>query len=78
MSFNKNKITSTSKPLAARFSLFATPTHLIVYKERKIVLFSDGGSLSGNLAQYQPADQLFPWSSRRLEYLLEDLGKAAA
>ena len=28
-------------------------------------------------AQYQPGDQLFPWSQRRLEYLLEDLGEEA-
>ena len=29
------------------------------------------------LAQYQPVDQLFPWSPRRLEYLLEDIGNEA-
>ena len=29
------------------------------------------------LAQYQPAEQVFPWSPRRLEYLLEDLGNEA-
>lgn len=28
-------------------------------------------------AQYQPKDTVFPWSPRRLEYILEDLGKAA-
>jgi integrase/recombinase XerD len=27
--------------------------------------------------QYQLGDQLFPWSQRRLEYLLEDLGEEA-
>ena len=27
--------------------------------------------------QYQPGDRLFPWSQRRLEYLLEDLGEEA-
>ena len=30
------------------------------------------------IAQYQPVDQLFPWSPRRLEYLLEDIGEEAA
>ena len=30
------------------------------------------------LEQYQPADKLFPWSPRRLEYLLEDIGRDAA
>ncbi len=29
------------------------------------------------LAQYQPVEQVFPWSPRRLEYLLEDIGEAA-
>lgn len=28
------------------------------------------------LAQYEPRDKLFPWSPRRLEYLLEDITKA--
>ena len=29
------------------------------------------------LNQYQPAEEVFPWSPRRLEYILEDIGKAA-
>ncbi len=29
------------------------------------------------MAQYRPADVIFPWSPRRLEYLLEDLGEEA-
>ncbi|HLF89499.1 MAG TPA: hypothetical protein VI451_11170, partial [Anaerolineales bacterium] len=28
-------------------------------------------------AQYQPNDRLFPWSMRRLEYLLEDITNEA-
>jgi integrase/recombinase XerD len=28
-------------------------------------------------AQYKPVDRLFPWSPRRLEYLLEDIGNDA-
>ncbi len=28
-------------------------------------------------AQYNPTHQLFPWSPRRLEYLLEDIGTEA-
>ena len=48
------------------------------YKERKIILTTDWvESYQEYLAQYQPADQLFPWSPRRLEYLLEDIGTAA-
>ncbi|MCK4693660.1 MAG: hypothetical protein KAT23_08510, partial [Anaerolineales bacterium] len=27
------------------------------------------------LAAYQPRERLFPWSPRRLEYLLEDIGE---
>ncbi len=29
------------------------------------------------LEQYRPADKIFPWSPRRLEYLLEDIGSDA-
>lgn len=29
------------------------------------------------LEQYRPADKIFPWSPRRLEYLLEDIGTEA-
>ena len=36
-----------------------------------------GGSLQEYLAQYQPRETVFPWSPRRLEYLLEDIGKEA-
>jgi site-specific recombinase XerD len=48
------------------------------YKERKIVLPDDWMEVYGEyLQQYNPIDQLFPWSPRRLEYLLEDIGKEA-
>lgn len=29
------------------------------------------------IEQYNPADKIFPWSPRRLEYLLEDIGRDA-
>jgi len=48
------------------------------YKERKLRL--DPGWIPAYreyLAQFAPRDRLFPWSPRRLEYLLEDLGRAA-
>lgn len=46
------------------------------YKERKILLTDDWVEcFKEYVAQYKPADQVFPWSPRRLEYLLEDLGK---
>lgn len=48
------------------------------YKERKIELAPEWvQSYQEYLAQYQPAEQVFPWSPRRLEYLLEDLGNEA-
>jgi len=48
------------------------------YKERKISVTSDWvESYQEYLQQYQPADRVFPWSPRRLEYLLEDLGEEA-
>ena len=47
-------------------------------KERKIPV-SGEWLLAYNeyLDQYQPDEEVFPWSPRRLEYILEDIGKAA-
>lgn len=48
------------------------------YKERKITLPADWvPAYQEYLTQYKPTDLLFPWSPRRLEYLLEDLGQEA-
>lgn len=48
------------------------------YKERKIPLSADWvESYQEYLAQYKPVDRVFPWSPRRLEYLLEDIGEEA-
>jgi integrase/recombinase XerD len=48
------------------------------YKERKLELPDDWSSAyTEYLEQYRPVDQLFPWSPRRLEYLLEDVGEEA-
>jgi len=48
------------------------------YKERKIELTSEWvEAYQEYLAQYKPEDTVFPWSPRRLEYLLEDLGTEA-
>jgi site-specific recombinase XerD len=48
------------------------------YKERKLTLPDDWISAYNEYrAQYQPTEQLFPWSPRRLEYLLEDIGNEA-
>lgn len=48
------------------------------YKERKLPLSQEWiGAFDEYRQQYQITDQLFPWSPRRLEYLLEDIGEAA-
>ena len=48
------------------------------YKERKLALADDWiPAYEEYVSQYQPIDQLFPWSPRRLEYLLEDTGEEA-
>lgn len=48
------------------------------YKERKIPLSEDWvEAFREYRQQYQPESRLFPWSPRRLEYLLEEVGDAA-
>ncbi len=48
------------------------------YKERNISLTADWiNAYQEYLGQYHPVEQVFPWSPRRLEYLLEDIGKDA-
>ncbi len=58
------------------FVRYASPQHR--YKERKIGL-PEGWvePYEEYKAQYQLTDKLFPWSPRRLEYLLEDIGEEA-
>jgi integrase/recombinase XerD len=58
------------------FIRYASPTNR--YKERKLPLSEDWvPAYEEYLAQYNPSDRLFPWSPRRLEYLLEDIGREA-
>jgi integrase/recombinase XerD len=58
------------------FIRYASPANR--YKERKLPLEEDWiEAFNEYVAQYQPVDQLFPWSPRRLEYLLEDIGEEA-
>jgi len=48
------------------------------YKERKIPLPETWiPAYREYLQQYSPTNKLFPWSPRRLEYLLEDIGETA-
>jgi site-specific recombinase XerD len=58
------------------FIKYATPANR--YKERKLILPEDWvPAYNEYIAQYQPEEILFPWSQRRLEYLLEDIGDEA-
>ncbi len=48
------------------------------YKERKLPLSTDWvASFNEYATQYEPQERLFPWTARRLEYLLEDITAAA-
>jgi len=58
------------------FVRYASPQHR--YKERKIPITHDWIEAFGEYKQqYQATDRVFPWSQRRLEYLLEDIGEEA-
>ncbi len=58
------------------FVRYASPANR--YKERKLTLPSEWiPAYQEYLAQYNPVDRLFPWSPRRLEYLLEAIGNDA-
>jgi integrase/recombinase XerD len=58
------------------FIRYASPSNR--YKERKLTLPEDWvPAYEEYLVQYNPPDRLFPWSPRRLEYLLEDIGNEA-
>jgi site-specific recombinase XerD len=58
------------------FVRYASPKNR--YKERKIALPEEWvDAYEEYREQYDLSEALFPWSPRRLEYLLEDLGKEA-
>lgn len=58
------------------FVRYANPQYR--YKERKIPLPPEWvPAFQEYLEQYRPIDQVFPWSPRRLEYLLEDISNEA-
>lgn len=58
------------------FIRYASPANR--YKERKLILPDDWvPAYQEYLSQYHPTEQVFPWSPRRLEYLLEDIGNEA-
>ena len=58
------------------FVRYANPNYR--YKERKIDLPQEWIETYREYeAQYQPTGPIFPWSPRRLEYLLEEIGEKA-
>jgi site-specific recombinase XerD len=58
------------------FIRYTSPQHR--YKERKIPISENWIQVYHEYqAQFPSSDRLFPWSQRRLEYLLEDLGREA-
>ena len=71
---NHIDLEAPSGPLV--FIRYASPTNR--YKERKLVLSDEWiPAYEEYVSQYNPLDKLFPWSPRRLEYLLEDIGNDA-
>jgi integrase/recombinase XerD len=75
LSPNHLDLDSPNGPLL--FVRYASPQHR--YKERKIPVSQEWvNAYLEYKQQYQIGDQLFPWSQRRLEYLLEDLGEEAS
>jgi integrase/recombinase XerD len=75
LSPNHVDLEAPSGPLL--FVRYASPQNR--YKERKISLPESWVSAYHEYkSQYELNDRLFPWSPRRLEYLLEDLGEEAA
>lgn len=48
------------------------------YKERKLPLSPEWvEAFNEYVGQYEPQERLFPWTARRLEYILEDITEAA-
>jgi integrase/recombinase XerD len=76
LALNPNHIDLESPSGPLLFVRYASPQYR--YKERKIPLTDLWvEAYHEYLRQYNIEDQLFPWSQRRLEYLLEDLGEEA-
>ncbi|MBN1535290.1 MAG: site-specific integrase [Anaerolineales bacterium] len=75
LSVTHNHIDLESPQGPILFVRYASPQHR--YKERKIPLHPEWVEAYQEYKNQSSSDQLFPWSQRRLEYLLEDLGKHA-
>jgi site-specific recombinase XerD len=76
LTINLNHIELDNPNGAILFVRYANPKYR--YKERKISLPQEWlTAFDEYQTQYELKDQLFPWSPRRLEYLLEDLSNEA-
>lgn len=76
LALSPNHIDYGSHEGATLFVRYNNPQYR--YKERKIPLPQDWiESYQEYQNQYPISDQIFPWSPRRLEYLLEDLSQEA-
>lgn len=74
LSVNHIDLESSENPFV--FVRYNNPNYR--YKERKINISPGWVEIYLEyLKQYEPKDQVFPWSPRRLEYILEDIGKDA-
>ncbi len=71
-----NHIDLTSSDGPTLFIRYSSPVNR--YKERNLSLSREWLEIYEEYAaQYKLVDRLFPWSPRRLEYLLEDIGERA-
>ncbi len=76
LAIHLNHISMDSPENPYLFVRYANPQNR--FKERKIPLPNEWiVAYNEYLEQYRPAEVVFPWSPRRLEYLLEDIGREA-
>lgn len=76
LALSPNHIDETAPGGPILFVRYASPQHR--YKERKIALPASWiAAYHEYRSQYRIEERVFPWSQRRLEYLLEDLGEEA-
>jgi len=80
LALHPNHIDLETSDGAILFVRYANPQYR--YKERKIPLSAEWVEAyheykAQYAAQYVPIERFFPWSQRRLEYLLEDLSREA-
>jgi site-specific recombinase XerD len=76
LAFTLNHIDLEAPEGPMLFVRYSSPKYR--YKERKLSLSQEWVTAYHEyIAQYSPTDHLFPWSPRRLEYLLEDIAEEA-